>query len=261
MNDQPTKVIDQKDRDFYAENGYLVLEKRLPSEMIDRLRHVTDEITDRPKNYLNPADDDSTYWELAANSILVDIVSDLIGPNIAFRKSTLYFQSIKTASWHQDMPYNPHTNLDILVANVHLYDCDPETARLRLIPGSHREGFLETMKDGNPKILETEVENIDLSRELYLCPPAGSIEIMDYSMIHQDGAGGLRDGNYVPMFGYSAADSFPLSHYPHNSKYTGAIVRGHRTRFPRFDSTPCPIPPPMDERLRVIPEADYRHSD
>ena len=258
MNDQPVKAISQEEREFYAEKGYVILPERVPPDILELLRSATDEITAQHSTYPNPADDHPAYWEFVTDSILVDVVCDLIGPDVVFSWSTLYFQSAMTSRWHQDMPYDPHTNRDVLIANVPLYDCDSETARLRLIPGSHREGYLETMRDGRPIIAETEIENIDISREIYLTAPAGSIEIMDYSMIHQDGIGARRDGNYIPMFGYAAADSFPLTHFPHNSKYTGAVVRGDRARYARFDLEPCPIPAPMDKRFRLIPPEEYK---
>ena len=270
MNELPAKVLSSEEREFYSENGYLLLEERVPRDWLQRLRKAADEITkpiDRflpgedhaPVHralYVNPADDHPLLWEFATDSFLTDIVSDLIGPNVKFRKSLLVFQIGEETNfdWHQDTAFNPHTNYDVLIVNIHLYDCGPDTARLFVIPGSHKQGILETVEDELPLIAKVEIENIDVDQQVSLIPPAGSIEIISYRIIHKDYAGGSKDGNYLPLFGYAAADAFPLTpNYPHNSKYSGAIVRGERARYARFDTEPCPIPPPLDEYLRPIP--------
>ena len=41
------KVLTQKQREFYFENGYILLEKFLPDQWIERLRTTTDEMVDR----------------------------------------------------------------------------------------------------------------------------------------------------------------------------------------------------------------------
>jgi len=43
------KVLTQKQREFYFENGYLLLEKFLPDAWIERLRATTDEMVDRSR--------------------------------------------------------------------------------------------------------------------------------------------------------------------------------------------------------------------
>ena len=43
------KVLTQKQREFYFENGYILLEKFLPDEWIQKLRATTDEMVDRSR--------------------------------------------------------------------------------------------------------------------------------------------------------------------------------------------------------------------
>jgi hypothetical protein len=45
----PPQVLSQKQREFYFENGYLLLEKIVPDEWLDRLRQVTDEMVERSR--------------------------------------------------------------------------------------------------------------------------------------------------------------------------------------------------------------------
>ena len=43
------KMLTQKQREFYFENGYILLEKLLSDEWIERLRAATDEMVDRSR--------------------------------------------------------------------------------------------------------------------------------------------------------------------------------------------------------------------
>ena len=43
------KILTQKQREFYFENGYILLEKLLPDSWIERLRAATDEMVDKSR--------------------------------------------------------------------------------------------------------------------------------------------------------------------------------------------------------------------
>ena len=44
------KILTQKQREFYFENGYILLEKLLPDSWIERLRKATDEMVDKSRS-------------------------------------------------------------------------------------------------------------------------------------------------------------------------------------------------------------------
>ena len=44
------KVLTQKQRESYFENGYILLKKFLPDSWIERLRATTDEMVDRSRS-------------------------------------------------------------------------------------------------------------------------------------------------------------------------------------------------------------------
>ena len=44
------KILTQKQREFYFENGYMLVEKLLSDEWIERLRSTTDEMVDRSRS-------------------------------------------------------------------------------------------------------------------------------------------------------------------------------------------------------------------
>ena len=45
-----------------------------------------------------------------------------------------------TVEWHQDFPYLPHTNFDVLAVMILLDDATPENGCMRVVPGSHKRG-------------------------------------------------------------------------------------------------------------------------
>ncbi len=96
----PPKVLSPKQREFYFANGYLLLERIIPEDWIERLRRTTGEMVeqtraltasdkvwdletghsaDRPRlrRLSSPNDHHPAYWEYASQSIVPDIVADL----------------------------------------------------------------------------------------------------------------------------------------------------------------------------------------
>ncbi len=147
------KVLTQEQRDFYIENGWLLLEKIVPDEWIERLqaaaakivartRSMTrsspafellpDHTADRPRPGLvsSPEDLEPAFWEFVSRSILTDVVCDLLGPGIRYRYSALPFKYVGPADlWHQDLACDLHGGRG-LGAGIHLVDWVPRQARL-----------------------------------------------------------------------------------------------------------------------------------
>ena len=132
----PAKVLSQEQREFYLENGYILLEKTIPDEWVERLQAATDEIVEcsrsvtesdsvfdlepshnadapRLRRLSSPPDHHPTYWEYTCDSILADIAADLVGPNVKFYQAKLNFKWSKggeEVKLHQDISFWPHTN-------------------------------------------------------------------------------------------------------------------------------------------------------
>ena len=90
--------------------------------------------------------------------------------------------------WHQDSPYWGHVcdHCDRL-PNVMLTldDADRENGCFRLIPGSHRKGFLPGLDDGTRLgPLFTDPSCFDASKAWLAEVPAGSLVVFDSHMVH-----------------------------------------------------------------------------
>ena len=144
----PARVLTTEQREFYFDNGYLLLEGIIPIQWLTRLREATDrmikrsrEITEsdstfdlesghcaqepRLRRVSSPVDHDLAYWEYASESMLADVASDLVGPNVKFHHSKLNFKWPKggeEVKWHQDISFWPHTNYSPLTIGTYLLE-------------------------------------------------------------------------------------------------------------------------------------------
>ncbi|KAA3634240.1 MAG: phytanoyl-CoA dioxygenase family protein, partial [Proteobacteria bacterium] len=209
----PPKFLSQSQREFYFENGYLLLEKVVPDSWIDRLRAATDKVVDdsrrfresdsiwdlepghtpeapRLRRLTSPNDYDDRFWEYATSPILLDILEDLVGPDIKFHHSKLNFKWARggeEVKWHQDIQFWPHTNYSPLTIGTYLYDCADDQGPLMVMPGSHDESLYDQYDaDGNwvGHIDSTAQKTLRGRTEVALPGPAGSLTIHNCRMLH-----------------------------------------------------------------------------
>ncbi|MDP6690753.1 MAG: phytanoyl-CoA dioxygenase family protein, partial [Alphaproteobacteria bacterium] len=109
------KVLTQRQRESYFEDGYLLLDSIVPEDWLQRLRAATDGKIEesraiaqsdakwdletghcaeapRLRRLSSPNDHHADYWAFASQSVIVDAVADLIGPDIKFHHSKLNFK-------------------------------------------------------------------------------------------------------------------------------------------------------------------------
>ena len=266
------KVLTQDQRLFYFDNGYLHLEGLISGELLDRLLEATEQIIEqsrqrtesdavydlepehtaaapRLRRLTSPVDHHPTYWEYGSNSIIVDVVADLVGPNVKYHHSKLNFKWQKggeEVKWHQDIGYWPHTNYSPLTVGTYLHDVGDDQGPMAVIPGSH-EGPLydQYSQEGNwvGCLSDADLKEVDLENASYLKGPAGSITIHNCRIIHGSMKNESDLGRPLLLYAYSAADAFPYTANPLSSPYSGSILRGETARWARHDPRPCLIPP------------------
>ena len=111
----PPVVLSQDQREFYFENGYLLLERIVTDDWLERLRSVTREFVDtsraleksdavfdlepdhtadnpRLRRLTSPVEQHEAYWEFASESVVADVAADLVGPDVKFHHSKLNFK-------------------------------------------------------------------------------------------------------------------------------------------------------------------------
>ena len=122
---------------------------------------------------------DERYWKFASESLIPDIVADLVGPDVKFHHSKLNFkwaEGGEEVKWHQDIQYWPHTNYSPLTIGTYLHDVGPDQGPLGVIPGSHKGELFDEYNDKGQWVgclSERDLRNLPLDTAQYLMGPGG----------------------------------------------------------------------------------------
>lgn len=269
----PPRVLTQKQRERYFEDGFILLEAIVPKPWLERLRAATDELVERSRavgrsdavfdlepdhtrenprlrRVSSPVDQHPAYWEYLAESQLGDIVADLVGPDVKYHQSKLNFKWAKGGAevkWHYDISFWPHTNYSPLTLGTYLYDCDMDQGPVGFIPGSHRWAMPSQYDESGRWtgcLSDRDVARTDLSRARYMVGPAGSITIHNCRTLHGSPANTSDKGRPLLLYVLTSGDAFPYTANPiPSARYNGAMIRGRPARYAHIDPEPCEVPP------------------
>jgi ectoine hydroxylase-related dioxygenase (phytanoyl-CoA dioxygenase family) len=266
------KRLTPKQKHSYEEDGYLLLESAVSPDIVRRLADVTQEFVARSRGLSESTPDillgpghclerpnlrripqtvafHPAFEEFGLRGPLLDLVEDLIGPDLRFHHSKLNFKSAEggeEVKWHQDIQFWPHTNYSPLTIGVYLTDVDDGMAPMGVFAGSHR-GPLFTLRDERGEwtgaLSHQEVRELDFGKLRWLTGPAGSVTIHNCRMVH--GSNVNRSPRMRPLLlhTYAPADAIPLTRLMDPVKFGNMMVRGSVARSARFDADPCPMPP------------------
>ncbi|MGE4607034.1 MAG: phytanoyl-CoA dioxygenase family protein [Myxococcota bacterium] len=281
----PLKVLTPDQRDAYQRDGFIAIEAFIDPAWIDRLLVVTAEFVDqsreltesnalfdlepdhtaiepRLRRLVSPGDLHETYWEFVSTSKIVDLVEDLIGPDIKYHHSKLNFKAPRggeEVKWHQDIGFWPHTNYSPLTVGVFLSDVTAEMGNVGFVPGSHL-GELFDQYDGDRWvgcIHDRDLERVDTASAGFPLGPAGSVTVHNCRTIH--GSSPNRSDSQRPLLlqTYSAADAFVYTDLVRQSPRGDTLIRGEPARWARHDPRPCQVGP---SRVRTIFEVQQRET-
>jgi hypothetical protein len=265
---RPPRVLSQEQREFYFENGYLLLESFVSREWLDRIWDISNTFiersrglsesdamlaldprhsaeTPRLRRLIDPTEHHPLYWEYVSEGPLVDVAEDLLGPAFKFHHSKLNFKwssGGEEIRWHQDIQFYPHTNYGVVAFGLYMSDVDDSMGPMGVIPGSHR-GEIHDQYDARDQwvghISDEAMERVDLDEVKWLTGPAGSVTVHHCRTIH--GSLPNMSGRSRPLLlqTYSAADALPLTPRATVTSHEGRMIRGEPARWVEFDSTIC----------------------
>lgn len=183
-------VLTSEQKQFFNENGYLHWESFFSPDVVAgwreemaallaefELHHRHDLFTrdagpkDAPIDPANPHRVwrvmdlpllGDTWFRLACEPRIVAVMSELLGPDINFHNGKAILKpphfSPKDWGWHQDWPYERHTQPDLAAAIIYLNDMDADAGATGVLPGSHLRGEWEHVEtDGLFSIPEDRV--------------------------------------------------------------------------------------------------------
>lgn len=150
---QPLKRLASEQVKAFNQEGYLTGFRVLAVPEARRARERSDALLERfihegKGSYAIDRYQDrfATIWDLATTPGILDIVEDLLGPNIICW-ATHYFCKLpgdpKGVSWHQDCSYWPLTPSKTVTVWLAIDDVDRENGCMRVIPRSHLSGHLK----------------------------------------------------------------------------------------------------------------------
>jgi phytanoyl-CoA hydroxylase len=246
----------------YRDNGYAVAERFFDAEFVAGLHAAIDETLASPelssvaevepkdpsvpRRIWSPTKRHVAFEQAAADSRLLDVIEQLIGPNILFHYSKLHMKAPQVGSevdWHQDFSFYPHTNTDLVTALIYLDDATTENACLQAVPGSHKLGLADHYVDGffRGKVTGPEA---DPARAVALEAPSGSVVFIHPLLLHYSAPNHSNRTRRSFLPAYRAADCYPVYFGPHAAHNEPGVklLRGKASEFARVEAGTWRLP-------------------
>ncbi len=263
MTSTPDEVLSAEQVDRYETDGYLYLEGALSPRQLADLRAVFDEwveesrghaepygetfdgrprfdiepghTAERPglRRVASPIEVSDAYLDVMRHNRALDAVAQLVGPNLRFRESKLNSKLPGTTThlkFHQDFPFGPLSNDDLVTVLFHLDKVTAENGPLEVVPGSHKGPLFEHWHDGVfTGAVSPGIEAKARTEAITCCGAAGSAYLMDARLLHGSAPNLSSEPRTLFIVQYHAEDAHPLApnHLP--SHFDQEVVAGVAT--------------------------------
>jgi phytanoyl-CoA hydroxylase len=265
----------------YRENGFLAVEDVFTAAEMAEARAVVDELVEqsravaghtdvydlepghsaarpRVRRLKAPIATHPFFGRLARSEKLLDLVAQLVGPEIRLHGNKLNMKSAEYGSpvqWHQDFAFYPHTNDDLLAVGIALDDCLVENGCMRMLPGSHRGPIFDHHQDGVfVGAVDAAREGIDLERAVSVPVHAGGVSIHHCRTLHGSAANTSHLPRRLFLLELAAVDAWPVMGVPELAAFDAKIMRGRPTLCYRVKEMAIRLPLPKHERQGSIYE-------
>jgi len=266
-------LLNEKDKIFFDQNGYLLVENAVSTEQLSALQRQFDGWVEESRKHdqaygetidgrarfdiepghnvekpglrrvNSPVEISDAYYRAMAASNVPELVADLIGPNIKYHHSKVNSKlpgNHTEVKWHQDFPFTPHSNDDLITALVMVDEVTAENGPLQVVPGSHKDEIYDLWHDGVfTGAVSDEVTGYCLDNAITCTGPAGSVCLMHTRLLHGSSPNQSSKPRALFITVYSAEDALPCSPNPVPSQYEGLVVKGEATN--RVRSVPYDI--------------------
>ena len=252
--------LTQEQKDNFWQTGFLVMEDAVTMEELEGLRNefscwveesreygadYGETLDGRPRFDLQPGHSSekpglrriqspeevsSLFANTMRNAATVDFCAELIGPSIRFHHGKVNSKLPGTATqvkWHQDFPFEPMTNDDMITALLFVDDVTLENGPLEVLPGTHKGPIHSHWHKGlftgsvDHAIIEAQRDKI-----VKCTGKAGSVCLMHAKLLHGSAPNLSDSSRTLYITTYYAEDAIELSpnHLP--STLTHELVRG-----------------------------------
>jgi len=272
MHSENKDLIDQFHRD-----GYILFENALTNKQLESLNTQLANWVDESKKYsqpfgkikdgrprfdlepkthsaetpavrriTSPAEISDVCYDVVKDNNALDLVAEIFGPNITHlgNKINLKLPGAGTeVKFHQDFPFEPHSNEDIMTVLYFLDDVTLENGPLEVVPGTHIGPLHSHWQDGVfTGAVDDKVAESNRGKAVSCLGKAGSACLMHSKLLH----GSTSNRSLLPrslfIITYKAEDAVALSpnHLP--SDLVGMVVRGKKTGTVRCTSYSVELP-------------------
>ena len=268
-------VLDSRARERYFADGFLTVPGAVGADWLARLREVvaakieesrpltaSDEHFDLAPDHTaakpnirrlrKAVDHHPDLWAFARDASVIDLVADLVGPDVRFHSSKLNFKwsdGGDAVRWHQDIQAWPHTNGAVLTFGVYLEDTGPEQGPLTAIPGTHRGPIFDQF-DAHGRwtgaLTDRDVCTLPRDTAVELCGPAGTVVLLHCRVVHGSATNDSSRMRPLLLNVYAAADALPFTPAPAPTSHTGVLVRGKEPTHVHMEPYPGRLPPRWD---------------
>ena len=157
-----------------------------------------------------------TLEKLVNDKRICNITRNLIGNPIELQHAKFAIKPKKNKTsggikWHQDFPFFPHTNFDLIACVIHLDDEEIDSGPLKVIPQSHELGLLSHCTDDKFVYHCTEEDKIDEHKSTSLTCNAGDITFHHCLTLHSSEPKKNNKDRRLIVFQYRSQDALQLS--------------------------------------------------
>ena len=242
-------MLTQAQRNFYDENGYLLVVRLFTGEESGSFRREAHALMDRLSQHadINPTWGSAKqiaegtkllhchnvqFYSALFTRLLVDerltgAGGDLFGsPNVQLHHNKLFIKPPEKGSpfpMHQDYPYFPHERHTMLAAIIHFDDAPLEKGCVRVVPGSHRRGPIEHNSQGGYHL---PFDQYPLESSVPCEAKAGDVLYFNYLTIHGSGVNVSEEARTTLLVQMRDPEDKP-SVDTHTSRGQGMMLRGY----------------------------------
>ena len=218
-------MLTAKQIDQYRRDGYVIPDFGLPTETIDTIKEHHQRFVECYPQFVDycPAvlAYDLGFLNYARQPEILDMVEQLLGPNIALWNSSFFAKPGRKGQqtpWHQDGEYWPIRPLATCTVWIAVDNSTTQNGCLQVIPGSHRDRQLKKhVANLDPNLnlpLELDASEFEEAEAIELVLEAGQISLHDVYLFH----GSAVNTSDLPRRGMT------LRFMPTSSVYDRSIV-------------------------------------
>lgn len=234
-------MLSVEEKNFYQNNGYLLVPSLLDSGEAEALRTEMHAIAAREGH------SDATWasvrgggtaithchdvhfrsalvTRLLSDRRLTSIAQDLIGPNVQLHHNKMFIKPPEKGSpfpMHQDYPYFPHRDHSMIAVILHLDDAPEEKGCLCVYPGTHKLGPIPSMGTDHHVCTQT----YPLEKATPVPAKAGDAVFFHYLTVHGSGQNRSNEPRTTLLIQLRDPADVPLSER-HASRGQGMMLAG-----------------------------------